>query len=105
MFVPGGRNKSFVPYNMIEEHVDIRVTKTTVEVFYYGSHVASHCRLQTRQRDLLVKREHVTPDHQQYLSYNADKFSCWTMSMVPTTEKIAEHFLKSSKATKHGYEA
>ena len=57
--VTDGRKKYSVPYNLMGERVDIRVTKTTVEVFYHGSRVASHRRLQTRQRDPLVKREHI----------------------------------------------
>ena len=96
--VTDGRNKYSVPYNLIGERVDIRVTKTTVEVFYHGSRVASHRRLQTRQRDPLVKREHMPPKHQKYLTYNADEFSRWAMSVGPMTEKVAEHFLKSGKA-------
>jgi len=81
------------------------VTKTTVEVFYHGSRVASHRRLQTRQRDPLAKREHMPPEHQKYLTYNADEFSRWAMSVSPMTEKVAEHFLKSGKAAKQGYKA
>ena len=38
--VTDGRNKNSVPYNLIGERVDIRVTKTTVEVFYHGSRVS-----------------------------------------------------------------
>ena len=73
--VTDGRNKYSVPYNLIGERVDIRVTKTTVEVFYHGSRVASHRRLQTRQRDPLAKREHMPPEHQKshiddFLSHN-----------------------------------
>lgn len=95
------------PYmsNLIGERVDIRVTKTTVEVFYHGNRVASHRRLQTRQRDPLVKREHMPPEHQKYLTYNADEFSRWAMSVGPMTEKVAEHFLKSGKAAEQGYKA
>ena len=100
--VTDGRNKYSVPYNLIGERVDIRVTKTTVEVFYHGSRVASHRRLQTRQRDPLVKREHMPPEHQKYLTYNADEFSRWAMSVGPMTEKVAEHFLKSGKAAEAG---
>ena len=103
--VTDGRNKYSVPYNLIGERVDIRVTKTTVEVFYHGSRVASHRRLQTRQRDPLVKREHMPPEHQKYLTYNADEFSRWAMSVGPMTEKVAEHFLKSGKAAEQGYKA
>lgn len=39
--VTDGRNKYSVPYNLIGERVDIRVTKTTVEVFFRGSRVAA----------------------------------------------------------------
>lgn len=38
-------------YNLIGEKVDARVTKNLVEVYYHGSRVASHRRLQTLQRD------------------------------------------------------
>lgn len=47
--VSDGRNKYSVPYNLIGEMVDIRSTKTTVEIFYYGSRIASHHRLKTPQ--------------------------------------------------------
>ena len=89
-FVADGRNKYSVPYNLIGERVDIRVTK---EVFYLGSRVASHRRLQTRQRDPLVKREHMPPEHQKYLTYNADEFSRWAMSVRPhRPRRVADHF-------------
>ena len=55
--VSDGRNKYSVPYNLIGEKVDVRVTKNLVEVYYHGSRVASHRRLQTLQRDPLVKLE------------------------------------------------
>lgn len=103
--VSDGRNKYSVPCNLIGERVDIRVTKTTVEVFYHGSRVASHRRLQTRQRDPLVKREHMPPEHQKYLAYNAEEFSRWAMSVGPMTEKVAEYFLKSGKVVEQGYKA
>ena len=67
--------------------------------------LASHRRLQTRQRDPMVKREHMPPEHQKYLTYNADEFSRWAMSVGPMTEKVAEHFLKSGKAAEQGYKA
>ena len=51
--VSDGRNKYSVPYNLIGEKVDIRVTKTAVEVFCHGSRVAGHRRLQTIQREPL----------------------------------------------------
>lgn len=103
--VSDGRNKYSVPYNLIGEKVDIRVTKNTVEVFYHGSRVASHRRLQTLQRDPLVKLEHMPEAHQKYLTYNADDFKVWAMSAGPMTEKVVQYFLESGKAAEQGYKA
>jgi len=57
--VSDGRNKYSVPYNLIGEKVDIRVTKTAVEVFYHSSCVASHRRLHTIQRESRINLEHM----------------------------------------------
>jgi len=103
--VSDGRNKYSVPYNLIGEKVDIRVTKTAVEVFYHGSRVASHRRLQTLQREPLVKLEHMPLAHQKYLTYNAEDFSRWAMSIGPMTEKVVQHFLTSATAPEQGYKA
>ena len=103
--VSDGRNKYSVPYNLIGEKVDIRVTKTVVEVFYHGSRVASHRRLQTIQREPLVKLEHMPLAHQKYLTYNADDFNRWAMSVEPMTEKVVQRFLTSGTAPEQGYKA
>ena len=34
-----------VPYEYIKQKVDVRLTRTTVEVFFSGTRVASHLRL------------------------------------------------------------
>lgn len=103
--VSDGRNKYSVPCNLIGEKVDIRVTKSTVEVFYRGSRVASHRRLQTLQREALVKLEHMPQAHQKYLMYNADDFNRWSMSVGPMTEKVVQYFLTSGLAPEQGYKA
>ena len=103
--VSDGRNKYSVPYNLIGEKVDIRVTKTAVEVFFHGSRVASHRRLQTIQREPLVKLEHMPLAHQKYLTYNADDFTRWAMSVGPMTEKVVQHFLTSGAAPEQGYKS
>lgn len=103
--VADGRNKYSVPYNLIGERVNIRIIKTIVEVFYHGGRVASHRRLQTGQRDPLVKGEHMLPENQKYLAYNADEFRRWGYISRPMTEKVAESFLKSGKAVEQGYKA
>lgn len=43
--VTDGLNKYSVPYVLIGEKVDIKVTRNIVEVFYKGSKVAYHKRM------------------------------------------------------------
>ena len=49
--ISDGINKYSVPFDLIGEQVDIRLTSTTVEVFYHGGRVASHVRKTVPQRD------------------------------------------------------
>lgn len=46
--ISDGKNKYSVPFDLIGEQVDIRLTQDTVEVFFHGARVASH----TREMDL-----------------------------------------------------
>ena len=56
--VSDGRNKYSVPFDLIGEKVDIRLTSTTVEVFFHGSRVASHVRKTAVQREPIVNENH-----------------------------------------------
>ena len=103
--ISDGKNKYSVPYNLIGEKVDIRVTKNLVEVYYHGSRVASHRRLQTKQREPLMKLEHMPQEHQRYLAYNAEDFKAWAMSVGPMAERVVTFFLESGKAPEQGYKA
>lgn len=67
--------------------------------------MASHRRLQTQQREPLVKREHMPEAHQKYLTYNVDDFKVWAMSVGPMTEKVVAYFLESGRVPEQGYKA
>ena len=53
--ITDGKNKYSVPFDLIGEQVDIRLTKSTVEVFFHGSRVASHPRSATPRRDPVIQ--------------------------------------------------
>ena len=48
--ITDGKNKYSVPFDLIGESVDIRLTKNTVEAFFHGARIASHPRLKEAQR-------------------------------------------------------
>lgn len=103
--ITDGKNKYSVPFDLIGERVDIRLTKTTVEVFFHGSRVASHPRCLVARRDPVIQPEHMPQEHRKYLSYNADDFTVWAMSIGEDTAKVVEIFLTSGNEPEQGYKA
>ena len=79
-----------------------RVSRSAWGFSSQGCRFASPRRLQTTQREPLVKLEHMPLAHQKYLTYNAGDFSRWAMSVGPMTEKVIQHFLTSGTAPEQG---
>lgn len=103
--VSDGKNKYSVPFDLIGEKVDIRLTSSTVEVFFHGSRMASHVRKQAAQREPIINPNHLTPEHRKYLNYNTDDFMKWAKSVGEKTYAVVNHFLASGKEPEHGFKA
>lgn len=103
--VSDGRNKYSVPFDLIGEKVDIRLTHSTVEVFFHGSRVASHVRSEVVLIDPVVNPDHMTPEHRKYLSYNAEDFLSWAASVGSNVQKTVSYFLQSGKEPEQGFKA
>ncbi|MEE3451120.1 MAG: IS21 family transposase [Acutalibacteraceae bacterium] len=65
--VSDGINKYSVPFDLIGEQVQIRVTKDLVEVYFKGSRITSHKRLDKFSVKPVVKEEHMPDHHRAYL--------------------------------------
>lgn len=100
-----GKNKYSVPFDLIGETVDIRLTKNIVEVFFHNSRVASHPRSPYILRDPVTKPEHMPPEHRKYLTYNEEEFRRWASTVGAKTEKVINHFLTSGKEPEQGYKS
>ena len=101
--ISDGINKYSVPFDLIGEQVDIRLTSAIVEVFYNGGRVASHVRKSNPQRDPICIKEHMPLNHQKYLSYKSDGFIAWAENIGAFTLKTINHFLYSDKEPEQGY--
>lgn len=104
-WISDGKNRYSVPANLIGERVDIRVTRNLVEIFYHGTQVALHKRLQAIQYAPVVKPEHMTQEHRSYLMYNTDNFTEWANKVGAETSNIVQHFLTAGKIPEQGYKA
>lgn len=100
--ISDGKNKYSVPFDLIGEKVDIKLTKQFVEVFFNGSRVALHKRSDIQLRDPVILPAHMPEEHKKYLSYNADEFTAWATSVGPETSKVVNYFLKSGLEPEQG---
>ena len=94
-----------VPFDLIGEQVQIRLTKDLVEVYFKGSRITSHKRLEKYSVQPVVKPEHMPSNHREYLNCNAEEFKAWAETVGTSTEKIVNHFLSSGSVPEQGYKA
>jgi len=103
--ISDGKNKFSVPFDLIGEKIDIRITRNTIEAFFHGSRVASHPRPDKRLHDPIIIPEHMPENHRKYLSYNDEEFLLWAATIGTDTHTVVKSFLESGKASEQGYKA
>jgi len=103
--ITDGKNKFSVPFDLIGETIDTRVTRNTIEAFFHGARVASHPRPEKQLRDPIINPEHMPENHRKYLSYNDDDFLSWANGIGNHTYVVVKSFLESGKVSEQGYKA
>ena len=92
-----------VPYQYIKNKVDVRITDTTVEIFYNHNRIASHRRLYGRSGQYSTVTEHMPQEHQKYLEWNGDRFRKWADSIGINTSKVVDAILTSGRVEQQSY--
>ena len=92
-----------VPYQYIKNKVDVRVTGTTIEIFFNHDRIASHRRLYGRAGQYSTVSEHMPEDHQKYLEWNGDRFRRWADQIGANTLKVVDLILTSGKVEQQSY--
>ena len=92
-----------VPYEYIKRKVDVRVTETTIEIFYNHNRIASHHRLFGRKGQYSTVTEHMPEDHQKYLEWNGDRFRKWAERIGINTSKVVDALLASQRVEQQSY--
>ncbi len=92
-----------VPYEYIKRKVDVRITGTTIEIFYNHNRIASHRKLYGRKGQYSTVTEHMPADHQQYLEWNGDRFRRWAEQIGPCTGEVINAILTSQRVEQQSY--
>ena len=94
-----------VPSEYIKKKVDVRVTGTTIEVYYNHKRIASHRRLYGREGQYSTIPEHMPRDHQKYLEWNGDRFRKWATQIGESTYEVVNGILSAAAIEQQSYKA
>jgi len=91
-----------VPYPLVHERVDARVSATTVELFHRGQRVAAHLRDDTPGRHT-TSPAHMPKAHQHHLEWTPSRLIHWAETIGPQTAALVRAILADRPHPEQGY--
>jgi len=91
-----------VPFRLIREKLDARITASVVEIFHKGERVAAHARSYAKHKHTTSK-EHMPVDHQKYLEWTPSRIADWARKIGPHTEGLVIRIIESRIYPEQGY--
>jgi transposase len=91
-----------VPYPLIHEQVDVRVTDHTIEVFHKNKRITSHVRSDVRWGHT-TKPEHMPPAHRKYLEWTPGRIIEWAGKTGECTKEVVTAILGSKRYPELAY--
>ena len=91
-----------VPYDLVHQQVQARVTATTVEVFRASKRVAAHVRSHQAGRFTTLE-EHRPKSHQRHGQWTPGRLISWAETVGPNCGRVVEQILKDRPHPEQGY--
>jgi transposase len=91
-----------VPYELLHEVLDVRVSAATVEAFHRGQRIAAHARDDTRGRHT-TNPAHMPKAHQHHLEWTPSRLIQWAATIGPQTAALVEAILADRPHPEQGY--
>ena len=90
-----------VPYGLVGETVDVRMSAATVEVFCRHRRVASHPRKFTG--GFSTDRAHMPESHRRHAAWTPSRIVGWAAKTGPATAKLTEVIMASRRHPEQGF--
>jgi transposase len=91
-----------VPYQLVKQQVDVRLTAHCVECFSKGQRVSSHRRSPQKGRHTTLP-EHMPKAHQRYLDWTPERLVRWAQQTGPATAQVVATILASRPHPQQGF--
>jgi transposase len=98
------KNYYSVPYRLVKEQVEVRLTASVVEIFHRGKRVTSHARLTGKGKFHTIP-EHRPKEHQKYLEWTPARIVRWAGETGPQTAALVKAIIADKPSPEQGYRA
>lgn len=86
-----------VPYQLIGQVVDLRITDKGIEVLHKGKRVAIHARLKGKHREYSTLSEHMPEKHKKSAEWTPERITRWAATIGPMTAALVDAMMASHK--------
>ncbi len=91
-----------VPYHLIHQTLEVRLTASTVELFQHGKRVAVHCR--SSQPGLFTTLdEHRPKSHQKHLEWTPGRIVQWAQQTGPACARLVQQIMDNRPHPEQGF--
>jgi transposase len=92
-----------VPFGLVRQVVELRLTANTLEILHRGQRVASHAR--TSSSVPVINPQHLEPAHRHFSLWDADQALDWALTLGSGVHGFLQMLLAAARAREQGYRA
>lgn len=85
-----------VPFEYVQNQVDVRLTRGTIEIYFNEVRIASHKRLYGEFGQYATLTSHMPENHRKFLKHTPQNSLKWAESVGPNTVQIVELILANT---------
>jgi transposase len=90
-----------VPYRLVGERVEVRLSASSVEVFFNATRVASHVR--AHRPGFTTDPAHMPESHRRHAQWTPARIVAWAQKTGPKTATLASEILASRPHPEQGF--
>lgn len=94
-----------VPYEYINQQVDIKLSDSLIEVFFKHMRIASHKRLYGRYGQLSTVRDHMPDNHKLYVDQTPEVATEWAKSIGESATDVINYILNAYQSEKQALQS
>ncbi len=100
--IEADRHYYSVPFQLVAEQVDVRMSTDVVEVLHKNRRVASHVRSYATGRYTTVL-DHMPSSHRRYAEWTPERIRAWAAETGPATAEVASEIMRRRPHPEQGF--